>query len=77
MDPIVRALIGAGVGALAAIFANIVVLPYVLRQRNDLYAATRQVDPLQKWLKFIYRVQMPIMFVGIFAFAAFKMGETA
>ncbi|WP_417308477.1 hypothetical protein [Devosia sp.] len=77
MDPIVRALIGAGVGALSAIFANFVVFPYVLRQRNALYGANGQVDPLQKLLKFVYRVQIPIMFIGIFAFAAFKMGETA
>jgi len=83
-DTILRALIGAGVGALMALFANIVVLPFVLkfqeqgeRRYDHLPKVLRGVAAADHNVKFIYRFMMPMVFIPVFAFVAVKLGEQA
>jgi hypothetical protein len=72
--------LGAAVGVLVAIFGNVVLLPYVLRQQNQRFAANYRV-PVFGWDKqklaaltrLMYRFQMPIIFGFIGAIAAIQI----
>ncbi|MER8389763.1 hypothetical protein NKG60_01695 [Mesorhizobium sp. M1428] len=72
--------LGAVVGVLVAVFGNIVVLPYVLRQQDRRLAANYRV-PVFGWDKqkmasltrLMYRFQMPVLFGFIGAIAAIQI----
>ncbi|MER8545940.1 hypothetical protein [Mesorhizobium sp. M0701] len=77
MGSLIVGFLGAAVGVLVALFGNVVVLPYVLRQQDQRLAANYRV-PVFGWDKQIlasmtrlaYRFLMPVFFGFIGAIAA-------
>ncbi|RWB34882.1 hypothetical protein [Mesorhizobium sp.] len=73
-------LLGAAVGVLFALFGNVVVLPYVLRQQDQRVAANYRV-PVFGWDKqkmasltrLMYRFLMPAIFGFVGAVAAIQI----
>ncbi|TIU30530.1 MAG: hypothetical protein E5W27_00785 [Mesorhizobium sp.] len=72
--------LGAAVGVLVAIFGNVVLLPFVLRQQNQRLAENYRA-PVFGWDKqkvasltrLMYRFQMPILFGFVGAVAAIQI----
>jgi hypothetical protein len=74
MNPVLAGSIGATLGLVLAAFANLIVLPWVLRQQETRLAADWRApvlgwgrDQLARMTKFSYRFTMPIIF-GILGF---------
>jgi hypothetical protein len=82
MSDLAAGFLGATAGVIVALFGNIVVLPYVLRQQERRLPASYRA-PVTGWdkqkmasiTKLLYRFQMPIVFglVGA-AFAVQMLG---
>lgn len=80
MSDISAGLLGAGAGLLVAVFGNIVVLPYVLRQQGLRISANYQA-PVLGWdkqkvaslTKAAYRFLVPILFGFVGAITAIKV----
>jgi hypothetical protein len=80
MTDLSAGLIGAAAGLLLALFGNLVVLPYVLKQQDRRIAADYRA-PIFGWDKqrtasltrLMYRVQMPILFAFIGAVFAIQV----
>jgi len=80
MSDLSAGLVGAVLGLLIALFGNLVVLPYVLRQQDRKVALDYRA-PVFGWgkpriasiTKLMYRVQMPILFAPIGAVTAVQM----
>ncbi|MER8761511.1 MULTISPECIES: hypothetical protein [unclassified Mesorhizobium] len=80
MGNLTAGFLGAVVGVLVAIFGNIVVLPYVLRQQERRLAANYRVpvfgwdkQKLASFTRLMYRFQMPVIFGFIGAIAAMQI----
>ena len=76
--------LGAVVGVLVALFGNVVVLPYVLRQQDQRLAANYRVpvfgwdkQKLASFTRLMYRFQMPVIFGFIGAIAAVQIFGSA
>nr|WP_321456895.1 hypothetical protein [uncultured Cohaesibacter sp.] len=82
--PFIAGSIGAVVGLMIAVFANIVVLPYVLKAQEDGFVLGRKAtisnmgpEAMARFTRFMYRVPMPVMFafvgwfVGLNAFGGY------
>ena len=71
---------GALIGLLIAIAANLLVLPAVLRSQEDGFVMGRKTalgekskDTVARLTRFAYRVPMPIMFAFVGFFAGLKV----
>jgi hypothetical protein len=80
MSDLTAGFLGAAVGVLVAVFGNIVVLPRVLRQQDRSVAADYRApltgwdkQKMASWTRFVYRLQMPIVFGVVGAIAAVHM----
>lgn len=77
MSDLTAGFLGAAAGLLAALFGNLVVLPYVLRHQDRRLAANYRA-PITGWDKarlasrtrLVYRLQMPIVFAVVGAIGA-------
>ncbi|WP_316862671.1 hypothetical protein [uncultured Cohaesibacter sp.] len=74
--PVMAGSLGALIGLIIALVANLVVLPAVLKAQDDGFVLGRQWTPskmskesLARLTRFMYRVPMPVLFafVGYFA----------
>jgi hypothetical protein len=80
MSDLTAGFLGAAAGVLVALFGNVVVLPYVLRQQDRRLAASYRAPitgwdkhKLASWTKLVYRLQMPIVFGLVGAISAVHM----
>ncbi|PAQ07210.1 hypothetical protein [Mesorhizobium temperatum] len=84
MGSLTVGLLGAAAGVLVALFGNVVVLPYVLRQQDQRLAANYRV-PVFGWDKQVlgfvtrlaYRFLMPVFFGFLGAIAAIQIFGSA
>lgn len=80
MNNLSAGLIGAAAGLLIALFGNLVVLPYVLKQQDKKIAVDYRA-PVFGWDKqrmasltrLMYRIQMPIIFALVGAVFAIQV----
>nr|WP_321444430.1 hypothetical protein [uncultured Cohaesibacter sp.] len=69
MTPFLAGSLGALIGLLTAVFANLVVLPVVLRAQEEGYIMGRQTTldaqkqvQVANFTRFMYRIPMPVLF---------------
>lgn len=80
VTPFIAGCLGAVIGLLVAVLANLVVLPHVLRAQDEGFVMGRKTvlgadnqEKVAQLTRFMYRILMPVLFAFVGWFAGLKV----